>query len=477
LHNNFLMMTRRKKNLPLLEKVEIIDAGSEGKAVARTENKVVFVPFAAPGDVCDVQVTRKRKSYFEGRVVKYHEKSSFRTEPECQHFGLCGGCKWQHIQYDKQLEYKQKQVTDNLVRIGKLKIPEVLPIIASDSHYHYRNKLEFTFSNKKWLTDNTVDRSDENMMKGLGFHLPGKFDRILDVEECLLQHDLTNKIRNSIKDYTIKQGYSFYDVYKWEGLMRNIIFRNTTLDEWMVIVVFNEDEKGLILELMYFIKEQFPEITSLMYVINNKRNPDISDLEIRWFAGQEYIIEEMEDLKFKIGPKSFFQTNSRQALKLYSVARDFADLKGHENVYDLYTGTGTIANFIARNAKKVTGIEYVADAIEDAKENSTLNDIKNTSFHAGDIIEVLNDDFVKQHGKPDVIISDPPRAGMHEKAVKKILELGPEKVVYVSCNPATQARDIALMKDHYDIKKIQPVDMFPQTQHVENIALLVRNGK
>ncbi|MEA3480090.1 MAG: 23S rRNA (uracil(1939)-C(5))-methyltransferase RlmD [Bacteroidota bacterium] len=469
------MAARKKKKLPLLEEIEIIDAGSEGKAVARKDNMVVFVPFAAPGDICDVQVTRKRKSYYEGRVLAYHKKSEIRTTPQCQHFGLCGGCKWQHIQYQKQLEFKQKQVTDNFTRIGKLEIPEIQPIIGSEEQYHYRNKLEFTFSNRKWLIDNNVDRNDEDKMKGLGFHLPGMFDRILDIEECLLQDDLSNKIRNAIRDYTIKQGYSYYDVYSWEGIMRNIIFRNTTLNEWMVIVVFNEDNQPLILELLYFIKETFPEITSLMYVINKKRNPDISDLEIRWFAGQEFILEEMEDLKFKIGPKSFFQTNSQQALKLYRVSKEFADFKGHENVYDLYTGTGTIANFIARNVSKVTGIEYVADAIEDAKENSRLNDIQNTSFYAGDIIDELNDDFVKKHGKPDVIITDPPRAGMHEKVIKKMMELAPDKIVYISCNSATQARDIALMTDKYTLRKIQTVDMFPQTQHVENVALLVFN--
>lgn len=467
------MAARKKKKLPLLEEIEIIDAGSEGKAVARKDNMVVFVPFAAPGDICDVQVTRKRKSYYEGRVLAYHKKSEIRTAPQCQHFGLCGGCKWQHIQYQKQIEFKQKQVTDNFTRIGKLEIPEIHPIIASEEQYYYRNKLEFTFSNRKWLTDNNVDRNDEDRMKGLGFHLPGMFDKILDIEECLLQDKLSNKIRNAIRDYTIKQGYSYYDVYSWEGIMRNIIFRNTTLNEWMVIVVFNEDNQPLILELLYFIKETFPEITSLMYVINKKRNPDISDLEIRWFAGQEFILEEMEDLKFKIGPKSFFQTNSHQALKLYQVAREFADFKGHENVYDLYTGTGTIANFIARNVSKVSGIEYVADAIKDARENSKINDIENTSFFAGDIIDVLHDDFVKENGMPDVIITDPPRAGMHEKAIKKMMELTPDKIVYISCNPATQARDIALMTDKYTLRKIQTVDMFPQTQHVENVALLV----
>ena len=470
-------MARKKKILPLLENVEILDAGSEGKAVARKDNTVVFVPFAAPGDICDIQVTKKRKSYFEGKVVHYHKKSSIRTDPPCAHFGLCGGCKWQHIQYEKQLEYKQKQVTDNLLRIGKVEIGEVLPIIGSDLQYRYRNKLEFTFSNRKWLIDNTVDRSNADLMKGIGFHLPGMFDRILDIEECLLQDDLSNKVRNAVREYTLKEGYSYYDVRNWEGFLRNIILRNTTLGQWMVIMVFNEDRQELILPLMYFIKESFPELTSLLYVINQKRNPDLSDLEIRWFAGQEHIVEELEDLKFKIGPKSFFQTNSSQALKLYRAVREFAALKGMENVYDLYTGTGTIANFIARNAEKVTGIEFVAEAIRDAWENSRINNITNVSFHDGDILEVLKDEFIDEHGKPNLVITDPPRAGMHEKVVRKILEMSPDRIVYVSCNPATQARDIAILGERYSLVKVQPVDMFPQTQHVENVALLSRKGQ
>ncbi len=468
-------MTATNKFLPLLEKVEIEDAGSEGKALLRFENMVVFVPFAAPGDVCDIQITRKRKSFYEGRIEKIHTYSEMRTEPKCSHFGSCGGCKWQHIEYEKQLEYKQKQVKDNLLRIGKLDLPEIEPIIPSKKTYYYRNKLEFTFSNRKWLTDPTIDRSDEQKMKGLGFHMPGKFDRIIDINNCYLQDPLSNSIRLAVREYAIKQNLSFYNVKKWSGFLRNLIIRNTSTGEWMVIVVFNEKKTEKIKNLLQFIYDKFPQITSLIYVINNKRNPDISDQETKLFAGKPFIIEELEDLKFKIGPKSFFQTNTGQALRLYRTARDFADFKGNENVFDLYSGTGTIANFISRHIKKAVGIEYVQAAIDDAWENAKINNITNVSFHSGDILQIMDEEFIRDHGKPDVIITDPPRTGMHEKVVRKIMNISPDKIIYISCNPATQARDMSILKSKYHIVRIQPIDMFPQTHHVENVVLMVRN--
>lgn len=466
-------MSRKRKPLPLLENVEIVDAGSEGKAVAKVNERVVFVPYAAPGDIVDVQVYKKRKGIFEGRVVKTHVYSDKRTTPVCEHFGLCGGCKWQHIDYAHQLFYKQKQVTDNLTRIGHLDLPEISPILPSAQQTFYRNKLEYTFSNRRWLYDKTDAEDPENRQtNGLGFHLPGMFDRILDIENCHLQAEPSNSIRLALRDFAIAQGLTFFDVRKFEGLLRNVLIRSSSTGDLMVIMVFGYEEGEAIRKTMDFLEEQFPQITSLMYVINEKRNDTIGDLEVRLYRGNPFIMEEMEGLKFKVGPLSFFQTNSVQAYELYKIGRDFAGLTGKEVVYDLYTGTGTIANFVARQAKKVVGIEYVPSAIEDAHVNSQLNGIENTSFFAGDMVKVLTDDFIAENGQPDVIITDPPRAGMHAGVVAQILKIAPQKVVYISCNPATQARDVALMDEQYKITKVQPVDMFPHTHHVENVLLL-----
>jgi len=463
----------RNRSFPLYEKVEITDAGSEGKAVARVDNRVIFVPFVVPGDVVDIQVYRKKKSFFEGRAVKFHSYSDKRVEPKCEHFGVCGGCRWQNMDYPQQLFYKQKQVGDNLKRIGGLDLPEILPIVPSDNIYYYRNKLEYTFSNRRWFIEKPdPDKPEPDNHNGLGFHLPGMFDRILDIDNCYLQRDPSNAIRLAARDFAFENDYEFYDVKKWDGYLRNLLIRTSSTGDIMVIIVFRFVDHFKGPALMDHLLEKFPEITSMMFVINDKQNDDISDLEVRHHKGEVFMMEEMEDLKFKIGPKSFFQTNRDQALKLYNTAKDFAGLTGNEIVYDLYTGTGTIAAFVSRYAKKVVGIEYVAPAIRDAKENSALNNITNTEFFAGDILRILNDEFIKEHGKPDVIITDPPRAGMHDKVVKQIIKIGPEKIVYVSCNPATQARDLALMKDLYRIEKVQPVDMFPQTHHVENVVLL-----
>jgi len=468
-------MGRRKKDLPVFEKVEIIDAGSEGKAVAKVNDRVVFVPFVVPGDVVDIRTTKKRSSYYEGKAVHFHKYSEKRIEPECEHFGLCGGCRWQNMNYEDQLYYKQNQIENNLKRIGKFEIPEILPIIPSENIYHYRNKLEFTFSNRKWLTDYSKEINfDDINMNGLGFHIPGIFDRIVNINKCWLQKEPSNAIRLAVKEYADKNNMEFYNVKKWSGFLRNLVIRNTSIGEWMVIVVLNYEDQEKREGILNHIAEKFPEITSLMYVINQKKNDVYSDLEIKLFKGEPFITEEMEGLKFKIGPVSFYQTNSEQAYELYKVARDFAGLKGDEVVYDLYTGTGTIANFVASQAKKVIGIESVPSAIFDARENSWLNEINNTVFYDGDIAQVMDENFVALNGKPDVIITDPPRAGMHEKVVKQIIKIAPEKIVYVSCNSATQARDVALMSENYKVEKVQPVDMFPQTQHVENVMLLVR---
>jgi 23S rRNA (uracil1939-C5)-methyltransferase len=465
----------RKQPFPKYENVEIIDAGSEGKAVARVDNRVIFVPFVVPGDVVDIQVVRKKKSFFEGRAVKIHKYSDKRVEAKCEHFGTCGGCRWQNMDYKDQLYYKQKQVVDNLIRIGGLTLPEIMPILASDTIYHYRNKLEYTFSNRRWFIEKPYpDNPQQQNRNGLGFHLPGMFDRILDIDNCYLQRDPSNAIRLAARDFALENEYEFYDVKTWDGYLRNLIIRTSSTGDLMVIMVFRFVDHIKMPALLDHLAEKFPEITSLMYIINDKRNDDVSDLEVKPYKGNEFIMEEMEGLKFKIGPKSFFQTNRDQALKLYQTAADFAGLTGEETVYDLYTGTGTIAAFVSRFAKKVVGIEYLAAAIEDAKENSELNKITNTSFFAGDILRVLNDDFIKENGKPDVIITDPPRSGMHDKVVKQMMKIGPEKIVYVSCNPATQARDLALLTGQYIIEKVQPVDMFPQTHHVENVVLLMK---
>jgi len=464
----------RRKPFPLLEKVEILDAGAEGKAVARHENMVVFVPWAAPGDIVDIQVTKKKKQFFEGRVVKYHAKSSLRVEPFCAHYGLCGGCKWQHLGYEDQLKFKQKQVFDNFTRLGKFEFPEVARILPSENTTYYRNKLEFTFSDFKWMVGDKLAGIDpeKRSLDGLGFHLPGLYDRIVDIDHCYLQPEPSNKIRNAVRDFAIDNKITFYNVKNQEGYLRNLIIRNSSTGDLMVILIVKDDEPEWIESILNHIDVKFPEITSLMYVINGKKNDDLSDQEVVCFKGLDYMTEEMEGLKFKVGPKSFYQTNRDQAYELYKVARDFAGLKGDELVYDLYTGTGTIANFIARNAREVIGIEYIEPAIEDAIVNSALNEISNTKFFAGDMAKVLNEEFFASHGTPDVIITDPPRAGMHEKVIQQIVYAKPQKVVYVSCNPATQARDISLMDEYYKVIKVQPVDMFPHTHHVENVALL-----
>lgn len=474
-------MARRKRPLPLIENLEITDAGAEGKALGRWNEKVVFVPFAAPGDVVDVQVFKKKKSFLEGKVTKIHKASPLRIEPKCAHFGLCGGCKWQHLSYTEQLKFKQKQVKDSLDRIAKVPYPEVLPILGSANQFYYRNKLEYTFSNRRWLTDYDPSKEEGGPedTNGLGFHLPGMFDKILDIEECFLQKDPSNAIRLAVKSYAVKHGLTFYNVRKWEGLMRNIIIRTSSTGDLMVIVIFKDNEEEIINGLLGFLEKSFPEISSLMYIINDKKNDTITDLEVKLFAGESFIMEEMPSpvkgnnaLKFKVGPKSFYQTNSDQAYQLYKTAFDFAGFKGDELVYDLYTGAGTIADFIAGSVKRVVGIEYVEEAIKDANENARINAIENVSFFAGDMAKILDEEFIAANGKPDVIITDPPRAGMHEKVVRQILATAPAKVVYVSCNPATQARDLALLNEKYDVQKVQPVDMFPQTHHVENVVLL-----
>lgn len=466
-------MARKRKQLPTLENVLITDVAAEGKSIAKVNGMALFVPFAVPGDVVDVQLTRKKNSYAEGKVVSFRSYSEKRTEPFCDHFGVCGGCKWQLLPYDEQLKYKQKQVLDNLVRIGKIDLPELSPILGAPKATSYRNKLEFTFSDKRWLTEAEILTEKEFLQKNaLGFHIPGMFDKVLDINRCWLMDDLQNKIRNSVRKFCLDNECSFFDLRNQEGLMRTLIIRNTSIGEWMVIVVFYDDDKEKREKLMEHIENEFPQITSLLYIINHKANDTITDQEVITWSGRDHIFEEMDRLKFKIGPKSFYQTNSEQAYHLYKVARQFANLSGDELVYDLYTGTGTIANFIARDAKKVIGIEYVDEAIEDAKVNSAINNIENTLFFAGDMKDVLTNEFVEHHGKPDVIITDPPRAGMHEDVLNAILTAEPERIVYVSCNPATQARDINLLDIKYRVAGIQPVDMFPQTHHVENVVLL-----
>jgi 23S rRNA (uracil1939-C5)-methyltransferase len=463
----------RKKNLPLIENLEILDITSEGQSIGKVDNMIVFVPGLIPGDIVNVQIKRKRRNYMEGFVTELKTKSTLRIEPFCSHFGVCGGCKWQNLPYAQQLFYKQKQVTDNLQRIGKVELPEVFPIIGSRDQRFYRNKLEFTFSETRWLSESELKAGEEIAdRRALGFHIPGKFDRILEIEKCYLQDDLSNKIRNEVRDFTRKNNYTYYHQRENSGLMRNLIIRNTLIGEWMVIVVFQFDEKEKIDLLLNHIVTQFPFITSLIWVINSKKNDTLFDLEHNLFSGRDHIFEELDGIRFKIGPKSFFQTNSAQAHELYRKTLEFAALKGDEIVYDLYTGAGTIANYIARKCKQVVGIEFVKEAIIDAGINSQLNEINNTSFFAGDIKDTLNPEFFAHHGKPDIIITDPPRAGMHPKVIQQLIESLPDRIVYVSCNPATQARDINLLSEYYKVTAIQPVDMFPQTHHVENVVRL-----
>lgn len=435
---------------------------------------VVFVPFAAPGDVVDIQLFKKRHNYAEGKVVAIHEYAQEREQPFCEHFGVCGGCKWQHLPYEAQLRYKQKQVVDNLTRIGKIHMEEVRPILGSARTRFYRNKLEYTFSNKKWLLEEQVNSGEAiDNMNGVGFHIPGMFDKVLDIHKCWLQDDISNRIRLEVKNYCLShEGYPFFDLRNQEGFMRTLMIRTASTGDLMVVLVFFHEEKAKREALLSHIADCFPQITSLLYVINEKCNDTITDQEVHCFKGKDHIIEEMEGLQFKVGPKSFYQTNSEQAYNLYKVARDFARLTGNELVYDLYTGTGTIANFVSRQARKVIGIEYVPEAIEDAKVNSALNGIENTLFYAGDMKDILTEEFINDHGRPDVIITDPPRAGMHDDVIKTILGTRPKRIVYVSCNPATQARDLNLLDEAYAVRCVQPVDMFPHTHHVENVVLL-----
>ena len=469
-------MARKRKALPLLEKILITDVAAEGKAIAKVNDMVVFVPYVVPGDVVDLQVKRKKHSYAEAEAVHFHEYSPQRAVPFCEHYGVCGGCKWQILPYEEQIKYKQKQVTDNLKRIGKIELPEISPILGSKKTQCYRNKLEFTFSNKRWLTQQEVAEDVKyDQMNAVGFHIPNAFDKVLAIEKCWLQDDISNRIRNAARDYAYEHNYSFQNLRTHEGMLRNIIVRTSTTGELMVIVVCHierDEEMDLFKALLQHLADKFPEITSLLYIINNKVNDTITDLDVHVFRGNDHIFEEMEGLRFKIGPKSFYQTNSEQAYELYKVARNFAGLTGNELVYDLYTGTGTIANFVSRQARQVIGIEYVPEAIEDAKVNSQINGITNTLFFSGDMKDMLTQDFINQYGRPDVIITDPPRAGMHQDVIDVILFAEPKRIVYVSCNPATQARDLQLLDVKYRVTAVQPVDMFPHTHHVENVVLL-----
>lgn len=470
-------MARREK-YPIIEGLEIIDIAAEGKALGKHNDMVVFVPMCVIGDVVNVQICNKRRRFMEGYVLDFVKKSSERTEPFCSHYGDCGGCKWQHMPYESQLKHKQQQVEDQLTRIGKIKLPEISPILGSENTQFYRNKLEFTFSNKKWIPKEMLaDGQEVNMADGLGFHISGAFDKILDIEKCYLQGSSSNEIRNEIRNFTKANGYTYYNARTHEGLMRNLVVRTSTTGDIMLIVIFGYNDTEKIEALMEHLKVQFPQISSLLYIVNKKLNDSYADQDVILYSGADHIFEQMEDLRFKIGPKSFYQTNSEQAYNLYKVTRDFAGLTGNEIVYDLYTGTGTIANFVAHKCKKVVGVEYVPDAIEDAKVNSTINGITNTVFYAGDMKDVLCEKFIQENGAPDVIILDPPRAGIHEDVAEVVMSAAPERIVYVSCNPATQARDIAIFDAMYEITAIQPVDMFPHTHHVENVVLLEKRKR
>ncbi|MGI9530863.1 23S rRNA (uracil(1939)-C(5))-methyltransferase RlmD [Lutimonas sp.] len=468
----------RKKKFHLFENIEVIDTAAKGKTVAKSpDGRVVFLSNAVPGDIVDIRTGRKRKSYFEGKAVKFHHLSDKRVDPVCEHFGTCGGCKWQHMNYQDQLMYKQKEVTNNLIRIGHLELPEVTPIAGSEKTYFYRNKMEFSFSDSRWLTEeelkSDVEFDDKN---ACGFHIPGMWDKILDIKKCHLQEEPSNAIRNSVRDFAIENNISFFNPRQQSGMLRTMMIRISSNGEIMLVIQFFHEDVEKRELLLNFIKKTFPEITSLQYIINQKGNDSIYDQDVILFSGRDHIFEEMEGLKFKINAKSFYQTNSSQAYELYKIGRDFANLKGDEIVYDLYTGTGTIAQFVASKAKKVVGIEAVPEAIADAKENARENKIDNTVFHVGDMAKVFTEDFIQTNGTPDLIITDPPRDGMHQKVVAQILNILPEKVVYISCNSATQARDLSLMKELYTIEKTQAVDMFPQTHHVENVVLLKRKN-
>ena len=484
-------MARKRKPLPLLENITIEAVAAEGKCITRVDEQVIFVPFCVPGDVVDLQVVKKKHKYCEAKVVRFIKKSEVRQEPMCEHFGICGGCKWQNLPYEEQIKAKQKQVEDQLTRIGKIELPEFRPIMGSVKTQEYRNKIEFGCSNKRWFTaeelaqlpqkedDTVTSLKERHAQNAIGFHITGAFDKIYPIKKCWLMDDLCNEIRNFVFEYADSHNYTFYDLREQHGLLRDMMIRNSNTGEWMLVFQFHYDEEGdeqRALELMQQVADKFPQITSLMYVDNQKGNDTINDLDLILFKGNDHIFELMEDLKFKVGPKSFYQTNTEQAYHLYCVAREFANLTGNELVYDLYTGTGTIANFVAHKAKKVIGIEYVPEAIEDAKVNSQVNNIENTLFYAGDMKDILTNDFIAQHGRPDVIITDPPRAGMHPDVVNVILNAAPNRIVYVSCNPATQARDLQLMDDHYKVAAVQPVDMFPHTPHVENVVLLEKRS-
>lgn len=484
-------MARKRKPLPLLENITIEAVAAEGKCITRVDDQVIFVPFCVPGDVVDLQVVKKKHKYCEAKVVRFIKKSDVRQEPMCEHFGICGGCKWQNLPYEEQIKAKQKQVEDQLTRIGKIELPEFRPIMGSVKTQEYRNKIEFGCSNKRWFTteelaqlpqkeeETITSLKERHAQNAIGFHITGAFDKIYPIKKCWLMDDLCNEIRNFVFEYADSHDYTFYDLREQHGLLRNMMIRNSNTGEWMLVFQFHYDEEGdeqRALELMQQVADKFPQISSLMYVDNQKGNDTINDLDLILFKGNDHIFELMEDLKFKVGPKSFYQTNTEQAYHLYCVAREFANLTGNELVYDLYTGTGTIANFVAHKAKKVIGIEYVPEAIEDAKVNSQVNNIENTLFYAGDMKDILTNEFIAQHGRPDVIITDPPRAGMHPDVVNVILNAAPTRIVYVSCNPATQARDLQLMDDHYKVAAVQPVDMFPHTPHVENVVLLEKRS-
>ncbi|MBT8237049.1 MAG: 23S rRNA (uracil(1939)-C(5))-methyltransferase RlmD [Croceitalea sp.] len=465
---------RKKSKQQVFEHLEVIDAGAKGKTIAKApDGRVIFISNAVPGDVVDVKTTKKRKAYFEGIATAFHKLSPKRAEPECEHFGTCGGCKWQNMAYEHQLAFKQSEVANNLKRIGHLDLPQISPILGSEKQYFYRNKMEFSFSNSRWLTLEEINSENKIEDKNaLGFHIPGMWDKILDINKCHLQEDPSNAIRLAVKDFAIDNGMEFFNPRQQSGLLRTMIIRTSSTGEIMVVVQFYEDNEPKRNLLLEYINQQFPEITSLQYVVNQKQNDTIYDQNVICYAGRDHIFEEMEGLRFKINAKSFYQTNSAQAVELYKVTRDFAQLSGDELVYDLYTGTGTIAQFIAKKAKKVIGIESVPEAIEDAKSNANLNKVENVEFFVGDMKNVFDDDFISKHGKPDVIITDPPRDGMHKMVVEQLCRIAPDRIVYVSCNSATQARDLALLDELYKVVKVQPVDMFPQTHHVENVVLL-----
>jgi len=471
-------MAKKNTDKIVFDHIKVLDAGAKGVSVAKApDGKVIFIPNVVPGDVVDVQTFKKRKAYYEGKAIKFHEYSEHRIEPVCEHFGVCGGCKWQNMKYSQQLYYKQNEVLNHLQRIGKIELPEFEPILGSEKQFFYRNKMEFSFSNSRWLTEQEIDSTEDlGNRNALGFHIPKMWDKILDINKCHLQEDPSNAIRNEVRAFANEKGLTFFNPRNHEGLLRTLMLRTSSTGEIMVLIQFFENDKAgreLILDHVY---EKFPQITSLQYVVNNKANDTLYDTNIKLYKGRDYILEEMEGLKFSINAKSFYQTNSDQAYELYKITRDFAGLTGNEIVYDLYTGTGTIAQFVSKNAKKVIGVESVPEAIIDAKANAERNNIGNCEFYVGDMKVVFNENFIAQHGKPDVIITDPPRDGMHKDVIEQIMKIEPSKIVYVSCNSATQARDLALMDEKYKVTRVRPVDMFPQTHHVENVVLLERRN-